>query len=316
MVHARVRETHAEMKKVKFVYNPHSGETLITNYIDEIIAIYQRRGFTIVPYRLTFEGDPAEMLADMDDSYDHLLLAGGDGTVNFMVNLLKSRGLDIPVAILPTGTANDFATLLGVPSSIPAACRGFLDGEVRSVDLGRVNGEWFVNVFSCGLFTDVSQKTPTVLKNSLGRLAYFVGGVGELAKLRKMSVGISTDNGSYEGSSLIFLVFNGQTAGGFRLAFQSKLDDGKLDVLIIKGDNPLETAQTVFHFLARMGVAQRLLPTERYPAGIVHIQCSRIEAVSESDEQTDIDGQAGPHFPLTITCEPGALRVLVPRTGE
>ena len=304
------------MRRARFIYNPRSGEKAVAESLDRIIAEYQSHGCLLEPWRLSFDGgDASAAFEGLDGSYDHLLVAGGDGTVNFAVNQLKSRGADIPLAVLPAGTANDFASLLGLQASLPAACRALLEGEIRPIDLGRVNGQWFANVFSCGLFTDVSQRTPTALKNSLGRLAYFVGGVGELGKLRKMSVEIVTDNGCYTGSSLLFLVFNGQTAGGFRLAFRSQMDDGLLDVLIIKGDNPIETAQAAFHFLARMGgMGQRLLP-ERYPAGIVHIQCSRIEASAETDEPTDMDGQAGPGFPLTITCEPRALRVLMPRSA-
>ena len=71
----------------------------------------------------------------------------------------------------------------------------------QRVDLGKANDEYFVNVFSCGLFTDVSQKTPTVLKNTFGKLAYYVGGLGELPNFRKMYVSIETEVGKYEGSS-------------------------------------------------------------------------------------------------------------------
>lgn len=105
-----------------------------------------------MPYRLAFtETEETDLLDDIDGSYHHILVAGGDGTVNYVVNLLKRRNLDLPVAVLPTGTANDFANTLGVPSDIEKACRRILGGEIRRVDLGRANDEYFVNVFSCGL---------------------------------------------------------------------------------------------------------------------------------------------------------------------
>ena len=297
------------MKKVKFIYNPHSGETLVPTFLDEIIGLYQRKLLSVVPYRLTFDGNPIDIVSDLDESYHHILIAGGDGTVNYVVNLMKQYGIDIPVAILPTGTANDFASVLGMPASIPQACRKILEGEIRSVDLGRVNGSYFVNVFSCGLFSDVSQKTPTILKNTFGRLAYYVGGLGEIAKLRKMHITIASDRGEYDGSSLMFLVFNGQTAGKFKLAYLSEIDDGLLDVLIIKGDSPLETIQTILHYLSRLGINS----SDDYPPGVIHFQCSRLTDVSALDEATDMDGQAGPHFPLEISCQRGGLKVICPR---
>ncbi len=296
------------MRKVKFIYNPSSGETLIAERLDEIVALYQQRGFSLLPYRLTFDGRPEDLLFDLDDSYHHVLIAGGDGTVNYVVNNLKKEGLDLPVAVLPAGTANDFASMLGVRSSdIVKNCARILDGEIREIDLGRVNGEYFVNVFSCGLFTDVSQKTPTILKNTFGKLAYYVGGVGELQRFRKMHIRIESDGGNFDGNSIIFFVFNGQTAGKLRIAYLSEPDDGLLDVLIVKGDNPLETLQTVFQYVSRMRTSKA------YPAGVVHIRCRSLRALCDTLEPTDMDGQAGPDFPLEITCEQSGIRVLCPR---
>ena len=294
------------MQKVRFAYNPKAGETVITDWLDNIIDIYQRGGYSIMPYRLAFtEAEETDLLDDIDGSYHHILVAGGDGTVNYVVNMLKRRNLDLPVAVLPTGTANDFANTLGVPSDIEKACRRILGGEIRRVDLGRANDEYFVNVFSCGLFTDVSQKTPTILKNTFGKLAYYFGGLGELPNFRKMHISIESDGGNYEGPSLIFFVFNGRTAGQMRFAYLSEIDDGLLDVIVIKGDRPIETVRTIFHFIKRN--------TKDYPAGIVHFKSRDILLHSYNEETTDIDGQPGPRFPVRIACEPGALRVICPQ---
>ncbi len=297
------------MKRVKFIYNPSSGETLVAARLDEIVALYQQRGYSLTPYRLTFTATTEEeILFDLDRTYHHILIAGGDGTVNYVVNLLQKHELHIPIAVLPAGTANDFASMLGVRGAdIVKACAQILDGEFRPIDLGKVNGTYFVNVFSCGLFTDVSQKTPTILKNTFGKLAYYVGGVGELQRFRKMHITIHSDGGDYDGNCIIFFVFNGQTAGQFKLAYLSEPDDGLLDVLIIKGENPLETLQTVFLYLSRMR-NQRA-----YPPGVAHLRCSHLQATCETNETTDIDGQPGPGFPLEITCERAALQVLCPK---
>ena len=105
------------MQKVRFIYNPKSGETVISEWLDHIIEIYQGHGYTVVPYRLCFgDTEETDMFDGVDQSYHHALIAGGDGTVNYVVNVMKRRGLDVPVAVLPTGTANDFAHVLGVPS--------------------------------------------------------------------------------------------------------------------------------------------------------------------------------------------------------
>lgn len=295
---------------VRFIYNPASGETKIADRLDDIIALYQQAGYMLVPYRLDFSAPPEAVIEGIDSAYDHILLAGGDGTVNYVVNVLKEHRLDIPIAIIPAGTANDFALLLGTPQGdVTEIVRTILDGERISVDVGRVNGEYFVNVFSCGLFTDISQKTPTILKNTFGKLAYYVGGIGELTRYRKMNISIESDGGNYQGKCLLFLVFNGKTAGTLRLAYLSEVDDGLLDVLIIKDGGPLGTMQTALRYLVSVQFGR----ATSYPPGVVHIRCSRLKAESHTAETTDIDGQPGPAFPLEITCEKDGLQVIRPR---
>ena len=294
------------MKKVRFIYNPKSGDNRILDSLDDIISIYQRRGYTIVPFRLTFDYDDEDILGDLDDSYHHVLIAGGDGTINHIVNLLKANEIDVPIAVLPTGTANDFAKLLGVPSDISAACKKILAGNMVPIDLGKVNDRYFVNVFSSGLFTDISQRTPTSMKNTFGKLAYYMSGLGELPNFRKMQIRVEDgDKEVYNGTSLMFFVFNGQTAGNLKIAYLSDVRDGLLDVLIVRGDNIVETIRAVAGFLRR--------PQGHYPKDIVHFRSSDLRIISERNEATDMDGEAGPSFPLTITCERGGLQVFLPK---
>jgi YegS/Rv2252/BmrU family lipid kinase len=300
-------ENTNDLKKVLFIYNPSSGETSVKDHLDDVINVYQDNGYQIIPHRLVFNKTELNITNNMNGDYHHILIAGGDGTINYVVNLLKQKSRDIPIGILPTGTANDFANMLNIHSSgLKKLCKATLMGEITPVDLGRVNGTYFTNVFSCGLFTDVSQKTPTIMKNTFGKLAYYMGGISELPRFRKMQLKIETDAGNYEGGCVIFFVFNGCTAGKFKIAYQSRIDDGLLDVLIIKADNLIETFQSAVHFLKTGNI------NREYPPGIVYIRCSRLVATCETNEPTDVDGQAGPVFPLNITCEKGAIRVLRP----
>ena len=142
-------------RKALFVYNPRSGEMPVGDLLDEITQLYPQKGYSLTLPRLTFAEEAGHPLDVLDNSYDHILFAGGDGSVNYIINELKSRGTDVPLAILPAGTANDFANALGMPTNILDGVKAILDGEERSVDSGKVNGTYFANVFSCGLFTDI-----------------------------------------------------------------------------------------------------------------------------------------------------------------
>ena len=272
------------MQKVKFLYNPHSGRGQTEEHLYQIIGLYKSYGYGIVPCPLTFDAG-TECIASGLDGFDHILVAGGDGSINYVVNHLRACGADIPIAILPTGTANDFAKLLGMPSNIEHAVKAILEGERCRVDLGCVNGTYFVNVCSCGLFTNVSQQTPTVAKNIFGRLSYIVGGAVDLTHLHKMQLDIVSDGGTFSGEALMFLVFNGKSAGNFKLAYRSEVDDGLLDVLVVKGDSAIETIHTFFLYLSGIGTITR----KDYTREIVHIKCRSLQAIFSARRAASVD---------------------------
>lgn len=298
------------LPEILFLYNPSSGDNPVTEHLDKLIELYQGRGYLMVIHRLEFSESDRETLRRVAPSCEHILIAGGDGSINYTVNLMKQEGIGIPVAILPSGTANDFATLLGMPAGVVESCRAILDGEIHEMDLGTVNGRYFVNVFSSGLFTDVSQKTPTAWKNNLGKVAYYINGIGDIPRFRKMELHVTTDGGDFHGNAIILFVFNGRTAGTLPLAYLSEGDDGFLDVLILKGDTPLDTLRTAVTYLPHM------IQRKSYPSGIVHLRCRTIHAESERNEHTDMDGQPGPSFPVDIRCEHASLKVIMPRRRE
>lgn len=292
------------MKKVKFIYNPLSGEKEILLYLDYLIYSYQKKSFTLIPYRLTFDEDITRAFSDIDETFDHILISGGDGTVNEIVNKMKQLNIDLPIGVLPAGTANDFAHLIGMPQSIRYSIDAILNSEVSTVDLGKANEKYFVNIFSCGLFTDVSQKTPTEYKNTFGKLAYYFTGIKELPKFKSLDLSIKSKDFNYEGSSILFFVFNGRTAGNLEVAHDSTVDDGYLDVIIIPANNIIEKLSILPHLFNKNNTS--------YPKGIIHFKTDEIEIdIKNSHEYTtDIDGEQGPKFPIRITCEKNSLKVL------
>ncbi|MCC8062084.1 MAG: YegS/Rv2252/BmrU family lipid kinase [Rikenellaceae bacterium] len=297
------------MKNVIFLYNPVSGEAQIVAQLDRIAMYYQRAGYVLTLFRITRERGLSNLSALIGTLRpDHLLAAGGDGTINRLVNYLRHRDVTIPIAILPMGTANDFAHLIGMPNNLTDACRAILNGKVQYLDMGRVNNRYFINVLSCGLFTEVSQKTPTALKNTFGKLAYYFSSIGELPSFRKMNIEVTADEISFKGSCLLLLVFNGRTAGNFKLARHSSAEDGLLDVLIIKGENIVESIKNVFHFLMKKR-------DSAYPSDIVYFQTRKLH-IENDQPTTDIDGEKGPDFPLDIECLPGSLPIIVPQETE
>ncbi|WP_286033835.1 YegS/Rv2252/BmrU family lipid kinase [Fusobacterium necrogenes] len=291
------------MKKVKFIYNPFSGEGIIVKNLDIIINKYQTKGFTIIPFRISNEQNLKEAFLDIDNSYHHILVAGGDGTINQIINLIKHNNIDIPLALLPAGTANDFAKYIGMSSNIEESCNKILSGKVKKIDLGKANDKYFINVFSFGLFTDISQKTPTQLKNNLGKLAYYLNGIKELPSFRKLDIKVISDEFFYEGNALIFFTFNGRTAGNINISYKSEINDGLLDIIIVKGDNIRSTILSLLEFLRSEHLEK--------PKDIIHFKSSDfIVEYSDFKLNSDIDGEIGPISPIHVTCVKNGLKII------
>lgn len=289
------------MLKVKFIYNPYSGENLIINEVDTVIKVHQKYGYTVVPFRIGREYSISSAFEDIDKDYKYIIVAGGDGTVDNIVNYMKKNNIDIPIAILPTGTANDFAKFINMPQDIEAACEQIINSTEKRVDLGKINDDYFLNVASTGLFTDVSQKTDDNLKNTIGKLAYYIKGIEQLPNFRKLKIKVKSAEKSYNGDMYLMLVFNGQTAGNFKFAYKAEIDDGLLDVIIIKPG-----MMQLIHLLVQMVKGEHLEPE----SGLIYFKTKKIEIECHEDIVTDIDGEKGPDFPLTIECVKHGLRLL------
>ena len=287
--------------KVKFIYNPYSGENLILSKLDKVISLHQEAGYTIVPYRITAGEDVGVALNDIKDgNYKYILIAGGDGTVDSVVNAMAKSGISLPIGILPVGTANDFSKFLGMPSDVEEACKQILSSEVKSVDLGSINDKYFVNVASTGLFTDVSQKTDVNLKNTIGKLAYYLKGLEELPNFRKLHVNILSKEVEFDGEMYLLLVFNGATAGNFNLATRADACDGLLDIIMFK-------AVQIYELLP---LFIKVLKGEHLDSNkVLYFKTDYLKVECHEDIVTDIDGEKGPDFPLEIKCIKGGLKM-------
>jgi YegS/Rv2252/BmrU family lipid kinase len=290
------------MNKVKFIYNPYSGENSIVNNIDKVIKTHQKHGYTIIPYRISMKFGIGRAFEDFDEDYKYVLIAGGDGTVDNVVNYIKNNNIDIPIAILPTGTANDFAKFIDMPMDVEQACKQIINSNIREIDLGKINDKYFVNVASMGLFTDVSQKTDINMKNTIGKLAYYLKGLEQIPNFRPLKFKVTSKENKFDGEIYLMLVFNGQTAGNLNFAYKASLDDGFLDVIIIKTSKPGDIIGLLFDMFKGNHLDNS--------SSLIYYKTD--EMIIESDENivTDIDGEKGPDFPIKIVCIKHGLKVL------
>jgi YegS/Rv2252/BmrU family lipid kinase len=298
------------MKQAILLYNSQAGRGKIGRNLEQVVAIFRDAGYDITPVPLRFDGNPIEGY----ESVDLIVVAGGDGTLNYVVNALMHRSLSIPIGILPAGTANDFAGALGMSNNLQKAARQIAYGVVEPIDCGVVESIdradkhkiYFVNIFSFGIFTTTSQHTPEELKHLMGRAAYMIEALKELKKVRGIPLTITADGDAFYYPTLMGLVLNGETAGRVPLARRSSLRDGVFDCLFLrKRDTVVQSAVDMMLYV--LGVRT---------AAVKYLQASELTLVTPVSEDTDVDGQSGGRFPMKVCCLRGALNIVCPSENQ
>lgn len=294
------------MKTVCFIYNPYSGKQEIDRSLDRIIATYQNKGYYVLLVRIDKDVNLKETFNRFKEGkieFDHILIAGGDGTINNIINIMLNSGLNYKLAFLPTGTANDFAKAIGMKADlIEENILQIVDSDEKKIDIGLANDRYFINILSTGVFTDISQKVPGSLKQAFGKMAYFLTSIKELKNIKDLNIQVDAEEASCEEDKYLMFVFNGRTAGNIEFAYRAELDDGLFDVIILKAKGIRKSINIFFKILNGT-----YLDDEEV---VSYFKTDRLTIDSEEDIVVDIDGERGPNFPLEIKCLKEHLTIL------
>jgi lipid kinase YegS len=174
------------------------------------------------------------------DGAKRIIAGGGDGTINAVVNALVGKGKKPPKAalgILPLGTANDFAHGCELPVEDLSRCLEIAcTSRPRKIDVGRMNSRYFINVTSGGFGAEITATTPIEMKERLGGAAYTLQGLIKVFKLQPYEGQLLVPGEEpLEGNMLVMAVGNNRLAGGgFEVAPKARLDDGLLDLAVVR----------------------------------------------------------------------------------
>lgn len=175
---------------------------------------------------------------------DVVVAAGGDGTVNEVVNGLD--GYDVPLGIIPLGTANDFARQVGIPADADHAMDVILQRKPKQFDTASLNGRRFLNVSTGGVGAEATAETPASAKETLGPLAYAVSGMRKMAEFKPYAARFVSDDFNFDGEFLMFAVgLTKSTGGGTMVTPMASVNDGLLDLCIVEAMTRREFAATV-----------------------------------------------------------------------
>jgi diacylglycerol kinase (ATP) len=295
------------MKRVKIIINPSSGRQLVERKIDYLSKLLLDDGYIVGKYFTKEKYDAKnETIKTCKEDWDIIVACGGDGTVNEVATGIALSENKLPVAILSSGTVNDFANHMNIPKNIDDFFDMIKREEIVNVDLGKVDEEYFVNVAAGGLFANVGYLVNSEMKAILGRMAYYFEGFRELTSenLEPIKLSFKSEEYTEVTETLIFLISNSSSIGGFKkLAPNADVLDGLLDVLIIKKSNVADIANIFFNVL----IGEHI----NHP-NVVYFKTKEITVQAENQEVTiDIDGEYGGKLPATFQVVPKGMRVLV-----
>jgi diacylglycerol kinase (ATP) len=236
------------------------------------------------------------------EGFEKIVAAGGDGTVNEVVNGLA--GSEAALGLLPIGTMNVFATELGLPAHDLALCWDIIQGEyTRLVDLPSANGKFFVQLAGVGLDAQVVKETSLTLKRSFGPLSYLIS-AAQIAAREPPRLFLESEESPVEEGSFV-LVGNGRLYGGpFPFFKHAAIDDGLFDVIAFKQLGYLE----IIKYLQRVVFSSAIRVPE-----VEYFQTRRLRVTSDREVPVELDGELVGNCPVEFRVQKRTLRVLAPR---
>ncbi|MEB3228400.1 MAG: lipid kinase [Synechocystis sp.] len=287
-------------KRALLIINRHARKG--KNGFAQAVDCLDELGFELITVPTKLSQSLADYIQFYANSVDMVIVGGGDGTLNAVVNTLVTSQL--PLGILPMGTANDLARTLNLPNTIPQACHVISQGHLQAIDLGCVNGQYFFNVASLGLSVEITTKLTKGVKRRWGVLAYAITALKALGQTRLFHATITRNGMSQRVKTLQIAVGNGRYyGGGMAIAKDATIDDNRLDLYSLE----IQHWWQICHLLTHLPKGeQHLLPWVRTLAA------DTIEIKTSRPRKINTDGEITVQTPAQFTVVPKALSVFVP----
>jgi YegS/Rv2252/BmrU family lipid kinase len=297
------------MKKINNIHiiiNPAAGEEeAILPFIN---ASMKEAGITWEAFITHQAGDGIKFArAAVKKGVDALAVYGGDGTVIEAISGLI--GSEIPLIILPGGSANVVATELGIPKDFKEICTLLGHGpfETKTIDVGQFDEHYFITGISIGFGADLVKGADRETKNKIGIFAYFLSAATALKKTKKTVYHLKIDGQEYKLQGLTCIITNTGNLGFTKISLDKHIDisDGFLDVVILRKAN----LGLLKHIVVTLLKRERPHNLEL----VQHWQGKDISVSSTPKQTVQCDGEVLEEMPLHIKVIPGAIKVLVPK---
>ncbi|MEA5597575.1 YegS/Rv2252/BmrU family lipid kinase [Rivularia sp. UHCC 0363] len=295
-------------RKACLIFNPVSGTTDADQDLERIKELLSPQFDLDIQF--TTEEISADKLAQeavKKGEFEIIIAAGGDGTLSETARALGET--TIPLGIIPRGTANAFASALGLPDTLDEACETILSGKTRRIDIGRCNGKLMTLLAGIGFEAETVENASREAKQRWGVLAYLVSGIQQLRELELFEAEIETDDKIIKVSAGALTVANAAPPTSVLAQGPAGIlyDDGLLDVTIISSNTWGAAIAASYHLLQtglRGDAAQR--------DDIGYLRTKRVKITTNPPQKIVLDGEMIGNTPLEVECIPGGLSVIVP----
>jgi YegS/Rv2252/BmrU family lipid kinase len=231
-----------------------------------------------------------------------VIVGGGDGSLSSFVDYFI--GTDVVFALLPLGTANSFARTMGVPLDLDGAVDVIAKGEAREIDVGCINGDYFLNAAAMGLAPKVAESVPHGLKRTLGRLGYLIWAGWSAANFRAFRVKLEDGKRTVRMWATEVRIANGRFHGGIELIENADLKSGEIVVQVVTGRSVAKLGWSYFASAAKLKARHQT---------VREFVASEFTLSTKPRMKVSIDGEVGAETPLKISALPNGVTIAAPR---
>lgn len=270
--------------------------------VEAAVARLTAGGIAVRPETFSAGTEAADDIARLATDADLVVIAGGDGTLSRSAGALLKTGL--PLGILPTGTANDLARTLEIPTNLVAAADVIVAGRRRRIDVGSVNDCTFFNVATIGLGVDLAHTLDADLKRRWGRLSYAIAAAKVMMRARPFRAWIRENGMETKVRTLQVAVGNGRFYGGGTVVEENAaIDDGHLDLYSLE-----------FESVVKLALMMRAFRTGGHGAwdDVRSLKGLKFEIRTRKPRKVNADGELVTETPALFKIHPAALEVFTP----
>jgi diacylglycerol kinase (ATP) len=291
-------------EKLRFLANPAGGRGRVARRMAELERLAGRLG---VP--LLRSASAADLAAQArragDEGVERFLVAGGDGTVHWSLQGLA--GTPCALAVLPMGSGNDMATVLGFRGAPGSMAEAALSAPIRDIDLGRIAGRWFGVVAGVGFDGEVNRYANATFRRWSGPAIYVISTLRVLATFQVPRMTLTMPEARFDGPAYFAAFANcPQYGGGMRIAPAARLDDGQLEIVIVRAASKLALLRMFPRVFSGRHVTHPAVQILRAPWAEVRFD-RPFSAYGDGEELAPVP-LAGERF----ECVPRAVRVVAP----